>query len=175
MTQFVRTLAPDGAAMKFILDFFPDLSNAKKLAGIFVGPQIRRLMYCSEFEDILENNHKMAWRSFRFLVENFLGNRKSRNYSTVVEDFLKNFAEIGANMTVKMHFLNSHLDFFADKILGDYSDEQGERFHQDLSQIEGRYKGKDSLKMLSEYCWQLYREEKPNQKHQRESRQKKHF
>lgn len=175
MTQFIKTLAPESAAMKFILDFYPKISNAKKLAGIFVGPDIRRLLNCSDFEAILETDHKMAWESFRLLVEKFLGNRKDPNYISIVKDFLKNFNKIGARMTVKIHFLNSHLDFFADMILSDYSDEQGERFHQDLSQIENRYKGKDALKMLAEYCWQLYREEKPNQEHCRKSRQKKHF
>ena len=44
-------------------------------------------------------------------------------------------------MSLKIHFLHSHLDFFPDN-LGDVSDEQGERFHQDISVIEIRYQGK---------------------------------
>ena len=35
-------------------------------------------------------------------------------------------------MSLKMHFLHSHLDFFPSN-LGEVSDEQGERFHQDIS------------------------------------------
>jgi len=35
-------------------------------------------------------------------------------------------------MSLKIHFLHSHLDFFPSN-LGDFSDEHGERFHQDIS------------------------------------------
>ena len=34
--------------------------------------------------------------------------------------------------------LDSHLDFFAEN-LGTMSDEQGERFHQDIASMEQRY------------------------------------
>ena len=34
-------------------------------------------------------------------------------------------------MSIKVHFLHSHLDRFAYYNLGDYSEGQGERFHQD--------------------------------------------
>ena len=41
-------------------------------------------------------------------------------------------------MSVKMHFLRSHLDYFPHN-WGDFSEEQGERFHQDISDMEKRY------------------------------------
>lgn len=37
-------------------------------------------------------------------------------------------------MSIKMHFLNSHIDFFPQN-LGDVSDEQGDRFHQDMKDM----------------------------------------
>ena len=43
-------------------------------------------------------------------------------------------------MSVKPHFLCSHLDFFQ-KNLGDFSEEHGERFHQEIDPMEKRYKG----------------------------------
>ena len=46
-----------------------------------------------------------------------------------------------------MHFLHSHLDFFPPN-LGKVSDEQGERFHQDISVIEGRYQGRFDANMM---------------------------
>ena len=46
---------------------------------------------------------------------------------------------MGCKMSLKIHFLHSHLDFFLDN-LGSVSDEQGERFHHDILQIEQRYK-----------------------------------
>ncbi|KZC08452.1 hypothetical protein WN55_10651, partial [Dufourea novaeangliae] len=54
----------------------------------------------------------------------------------------------------KMHFLNSHQDF-SPRNLGAVSDEHGERFHQDISEMEKRYQGKDMGAMLAEYCWTL--------------------
>ncbi|UYV70783.1 K02A2.6-like [Cordylochernes scorpioides] len=41
-------------------------------------------------------------------------------------------------MSLKIHFLHSHLDFFPDN-LGAVSDEHGERFHQAISSMEKRY------------------------------------
>ena len=40
-------------------------------------------------------------------------------------------------MLLKIHLLDSHLDFFPDN-LGAVSDEHGERFHQDISALEKR-------------------------------------
>jgi hypothetical protein len=41
---------------------------------------------------------------------------------------------MGCNMSLKIHFLESHLDFFPEN-LGEVSDEHGERFHQDRFSI----------------------------------------
>lgn len=70
---------------------------------------------------------------------------------------LKNFQILGCNMTVKLHFLDSHLDFFPEK-LADFSEEHGERFHQELKEMEKRYKGKGHQGLLADYCWHLIRE-----------------
>jgi hypothetical protein len=43
-------------------------------------------------------------------------------------------------MSLKVHSLHSHLNFLP-KNLGAVSDEQGERFHQDISTMEKRYQG----------------------------------
>ena len=59
---------------------------------------------------------------------------------------------MGCNMSLKIHFLNCHLDFFPLN-LGVVSDEHGERFHLDLSTMEKRYAGKSSQNMLVDYCW----------------------
>jgi hypothetical protein len=64
---------------------------------------------------------------------------------------------MGSNMSLKVHFLDSHLDFFPEN-LGAISDEHGERFHQDISNMGKRYQGKWSLSMLADYCWTLKRD-----------------
>ena len=60
-------------------------------------------------------------------------------------------------MSTKMHFLNSHLDYFP-KNCGDYSEEQGERFHRDIRMMEERYQGRWDINMLADYCWCLKRD-----------------
>jgi len=50
-------------------------------------------------------------------------------------------------MALKIHFLHSHLDFFPENC-GVVSDENGERFHQDISSMEKRYQGKGTLLCL---------------------------
>jgi len=43
----------------------------------------------------------------------------------------------------EVHVLHAHLDEFKDN-MGDYSEEKGENFHQDIRSLEEHYKLKDS-------------------------------
>ena len=65
---------------------------------------------------------------------------------------MENFRQIGARMSVKMHFLRSHLCYFSENC-GNFSEEQGERFHQDISDMEKRYQGRWDVNFLADYCW----------------------
>ena len=60
-------------------------------------------------------------------------------------------------MSIKVHFLFSHLDEFPEN-LGTVSDEQGERFHQDIKVMEERYQGRWDVNMIADYCWNLKRD-----------------
>ena len=71
---------------------------------------------------------------------------------------LNAFRDLGCNMSVKLHFLKSHLDSFPEN-LGAVSDEQGERFHQDLMVMEERYQGRWDSHMMADYCWSIKRDE----------------
>ena len=68
-----------------------------------------------------------------------------------------NYERLDYLMSVKLHFLHSHLEYFPDN-LGNYSEEQGERFHQDLKVMERRYQGVWGVNMMADYCWKLKRE-----------------
>ena len=70
---------------------------------------------------------------------------------------VKDFQKLVCLMSLKLHFLDSHIDYFTMN-LGDYSDEQGERFHQDIKEMEKRYQGRWDVNMMSDYCWSLKRE-----------------
>jgi hypothetical protein len=83
-----------------------------------------------------------------------LGDTRSSNYIEIVEELLDAYKALGCNMSPKIYFLHSHLDFFPPNP-GTVSDEHGERFHQDITQMEQRYSGKWNEKMLADYCWML--------------------
>ncbi|UYV62956.1 hypothetical protein LAZ67_2002615 [Cordylochernes scorpioides] len=134
---------------------------------IFVGPQIRELQQDGNFQNSLNEVEEAAWNSFRNVCKNFLGSVKVENYRDIVNDLLLSYKALGCNMSLKIHFLHSHLDFFPDN-LGAVSDEPGERFHQDISSMEKRYQGKWSPAMLADYCWTLKRD-LPQAKYRRKS------
>jgi hypothetical protein len=48
---------------------------------------------------------------------------------------------MGCSMSLKIHFLESHLDFFPENLSED-KDKDSERFHQDISAMEKQYQGK---------------------------------
>ncbi|KAF2889653.1 hypothetical protein ILUMI_16520 [Ignelater luminosus] len=54
-------------------------------------------------------------------------------------------------MSHKLHMLHSHLDEFKDN-MGVHSEEQGERFHQDVMDFERRYQGQYNESAVFESC-----------------------
>jgi hypothetical protein len=66
-----------------------------------------------------------AWIAFRSVVTKYLGNSKDPDYVTIVSNMPEKFKILGCLMSLKIHFLNLHLDFFP-KNLGAVSKEQGE-------------------------------------------------
>lgn len=154
MKNFVKAMEREGSGFQFLKSKFPKISDAKIKEGIFVGPDIRKLMNDIQFEDSLNDCEVAAWKSFKNVVNNFLGNNKADNYKELITELLKNYKALGCNMSLKIHFLDSHLDFFPTN-LGAVSDEHGERFHQEIFTMETRYQGKWNPRMLADYCWNL--------------------
>ena len=62
-------------------------------------------------------------------------------------------------MSIKLHFLLSHLARFPDFYLSNVSDEQGERFHQDISDMKVRYQSRWGAIMLAKYCRSIKRDD----------------
>ena len=99
-----------------------------------------------------------AWTCFVRVVKGFLGNKKDEDYKRLIDELLKTYELLGCRMSLKIHFLHSHLKFFPEN-LGAVSDEQGERFHQDIRTMETRYQGRWNPSMLGDYCWFLTRDD----------------
>ena len=146
-----------GRGFEYVRNKFPNLSDAKIKEGIFIGPQIRELMQEKQFDEDLNETQRNAWLSFKSICKDFLGNHKAANYQDVVQDLLTSYKGMGCNMSLKIHFLESHLHFIPEN-LGEVSDEHGERFHQNILAMEKRYQGKWTSSMLTDYCWTLKRD-----------------
>ena len=159
--NFIKALDKDSAVFRYLQQIFPTISVAKIKEGILVGPQIRKLLCDDEFKRTMTSDQLNAWNSFDSVVNGFLGNNRAENYKALVTTLLKNYKKINVNMSLKIHFLHSHLDFFPVN-LGAESDEHGERFHQDILSFENRFQGYWGTEMLGDYCWSIIRETNPN-------------
>jgi len=100
------------AAFTYLREKFPRLSEAKLKEGIFIGPQIWDLIKEEYSNKLLQGDKKVVWDSFKFVVKGFLGNRRAQNYEELVNNLLQSYQKLGCNMSLKIHFLHSHLDFF---------------------------------------------------------------
>ena len=171
MKQFVKALDTDNDCFKYTVSAFPGLSSEKIKAGVFDGPQIRKLIGDREFRNTMTLVELEAWNSFVMVTKKFLGNERAANHENIVNTMLKSFRKLGCKMSIKLHFLHSHLSEFPANC-GDVSDEQGERFHQDLKVIEKRYQGRWDTSMMADYCWSIKRD-LPDAVHKKKSMKRK--
>jgi hypothetical protein len=89
------------------------------------------------FTDTMAEIEDDAWNAFNEVVNKFLGNLKDTLYKEILRNMLDKFKLLGCKMSLKLHFLASHLDYFPPN-LGAVSKEKGERFHQDQKDVERR-------------------------------------
>ena len=89
----------------------------------------------ANFGNFMNSAELSAWAAFANVVKFFLGKTKAPNYTEFIETLLTSLHQLGANMSIKLHFLHSHLACIAEN-LGDVSDDQGDRYHQQISDME---------------------------------------
>ncbi|QQP48679.1 Uncharacterized protein FKW44_009061 [Caligus rogercresseyi] len=118
MKQFTRALDKDGRCFNYLCRAFPRLTSEKVKAGIFDGPQIRKLIKDTEFQNSMNTLECAAWKSFVQAANH------ARLISTMIEAFQKTrvFDEYKDALPVLTHG-------------------EGERFHQDMRQMEESHDG----------------------------------
>jgi hypothetical protein len=140
---------------------------------IFIGPQTRDLVKDEYVDKLLQGEEKAAQDSFKFVAKGVLGNRTAQTFEELVNNLLRSCQQLGCNMSLKIHFIHSHLDFFPENC-GAVSDEHGEHFHQDISSVEKRYQGKWNCALFADYCWTLARNV-PTMEYKRQEKRRKNY
>jgi hypothetical protein len=84
MKQFIKGLPKTGNCFKYLCKNFPHLSEAKLKEGVFVGPDVRKLLLDEDFLLTMTEVDREARMAFRNVVTKFLGNSKDPDYVTVV-------------------------------------------------------------------------------------------
>jgi hypothetical protein len=100
--------------------------------------------------DTMTEIEEDAWNAFKEVVKKFLGNIKYPLCKDIIGNMLDKFKILGCNMSLKLHFVASHLDYFPPN-LGAVSEEQVERFHQDVKVVEQGYPGLWNVNMMTDY------------------------
>jgi hypothetical protein len=80
--------------------------------GIFIVPRIKQLFEDHGITKKLNAIERRAWEAFENVCWTFLSNKKAENYSYIAQELISSYSAMGCNMSLKIHFLHSHLDFF---------------------------------------------------------------
>ena len=113
-----------------------------------------------KFEKELTSIELRRWKAFKWLCANFLENKRSPPFKMGVENLLEAYKAMGCRLSLKIHFLLSHRDFFPAN-LSAIINNQGERFYPDIQAMDARYQDFWNEGMLADYCWMLYRDVPP--------------
>ena len=111
MTNSVKAMG-QGKAFQYLLEKLPQISDSRIKEGIFAGPQIKDLKKDKNFEALLRGTEKAACEVLNGVADNFLGKHKTPNNRKLLENVLETITNMGCNMSLKLHFLHSQLNFF---------------------------------------------------------------
>ena len=111
--QFVKALKPTSRTFRHIRQMFPSISEAKVKGGIFVGPQITRVLASEELEVQMSDLERNAWQAFRMIVEGFLGNHRRDDYAMMVSSLIESYEKLGCRTSLKLHFFTFSLIFLS--------------------------------------------------------------
>lgn len=93
----------------------------------------------------------------------------TEDYAELVDNVLKAYQLMGTRMSLKMHFLHSHLDFYPHWTWS----MSATSMRKDIIVMEKRYQGKCNPSMMADYSLLLQRE--TDVQHERKSKGLKHF
>ena len=111
------------------------MTQANLKEGTFVGTHIREVFKHVNFKTSLDKLQLPMRECFLLSLSELLGQQEDKGIQVLHQDSFECYLPMGCLMSPKVHFLDSHLDFFPEN-LGIVSGEYGERFHQNISAME---------------------------------------
>ena len=121
LLHLMKAMKKDKPGFFYLKKILPGLNEAKLNEGVLNGPQIRFILKDCNFNRTLNQNGKRAWNAFEVVSIGCLGNAKDPEYKKIIKELLIAYKALECNMSLKMHFLHSHLDFFP-PYLGDINE-----------------------------------------------------
>ena len=116
-----------------------------------MGPDIRKLLCDPLIPQSMNETEKETWELFANVVYNFLINSLQEYRGMCINCLWSQ----GCNMSLKVDFLYSHLDYLQETP-ETYSEEQCSiRISRTIGK---RYQGLFGVHMMADYCWMLKRE-----------------
>jgi hypothetical protein len=73
--------------VSYLKQKFSKIGQVRSKEGIFVVPQIIKLMRGSASDETVSEVERAAWRSFRAVTRNFLGNFRRKIINRLLKDF----------------------------------------------------------------------------------------
>lgn len=101
---------------------------------------------------------KELWTAFKIVVKGFLGQHRDPHYQKHIKQLKRKMRKYKIKMTLKIHILLDHVDKFPASN-SDFSDEAGERCHQDIKESVRRTKNKPLKSFLVDYVWRLMQQQ----------------
>ena len=149
MKNFVKDMDKTGRRFEYVRNKLPNVSDAKIKEGIFIGPQVRELTQDKQFDDDLNETERNARLSVKEDLQGFLRKSQSRELSGCCAgpaDFVQSY---GMQCESENPLFGVQIGFFPQNF-GEVSDEQCERFHQDILAMKKRYQGKWTSRLLQD-------------------------
>ena len=87
MKQLVKALNKEGSCFGYMYRAFPNHTLEKLKVGIFDGPQIRKLMNDTYFQESMTSSELSAWCAFVDVAQNYLDIHRSWNFEKLFKNF----------------------------------------------------------------------------------------
>ena len=116
MRQFIENFRRrNSRVFKYIVGKFPKIAQIKFKESVFVGHQIGQVLKDVSFKTILNELELPVWNAFYWLYQNFMGNKEVMDYNDGIKNPLKCYSAMRCCMSLKVQFLDSHLDLSSRK------------------------------------------------------------